>query len=92
MSVDVIVKLIDPRDADERNVHIAWISGTVLPSYRIVGKHKGRWYLEDGRWGNGRRLFPAWWIGALWTMPDPKGTPGWAEWVASIKDVQHNHD
>jgi hypothetical protein len=89
VSVDVIVKLIDPREAVEGRVHIAWISGTVLPSFRIVGKRKGRWYLEYGRWGNGRRLFPAWWIGALWTMPDPKGTPGWAEWVASIEPVQH---
>jgi hypothetical protein len=58
VSVDVIVKLIDPREADEGHVHIAWISGTGLPSFRIVGKRNGRWYLEDGRWGNGRRLFP----------------------------------
>jgi hypothetical protein len=86
----VSVELIDPRDADEHNVHIAWISGTELPSFRVVGKHKGRWYLEDGRWANGKRVFPASWIGALWTMPDPKGTPGWAEWVARHECLQQN--
>jgi hypothetical protein len=91
VSADVIVKLIDPREADEGQVHLAWISGTVLPSFRIVGKRNGRWYLEDGRWGNGRSVFPAWWIGALWTVPDPKGTRGWAEWVGRHKELQQNN-
>jgi len=79
------MKLIDPSEAKEGRVHLAWISGTNLPSYRIVGKRRGRWFLEYGRWSNGRRNFPASWIGALWEVPDPRGTPGWDVWMGRHK-------
>ena len=57
---------IDPQDAPAGLVLLGWIHGTMLPSFKLVSKHRktGRWYLEEA--GKG---IPQEWIAGVCLMP-----------------------
>lgn len=64
-------KVVSEAEAKEGCLYLAWVSGTVLPSYQLVGKRKGTWRFEEKSLLNGRRVFPKQWIGTLWELPSP---------------------
>jgi hypothetical protein len=64
-------KVVAEAEAREDHVHLAYISGTILPSYQLVAKSKdGKWRSQGWR-QKGRREFPKRWIGTLWELPPP---------------------
>jgi hypothetical protein len=48
------------------NLYLVYITGTVLPSFRLASCRRTRWKTEDGF------EFPGNWIGRVWELPDPK--------------------
>lgn len=48
------------------NLYLVYITGTVLPSYRLASCRRTRWKTVDGF------EFPGKWIGRIWELPDPK--------------------
>jgi hypothetical protein len=65
-------KVVREAEANPGHIHLAWINGTILPSYQLIGKSRrdGKWRLENMR-QSGRREIPKQWIGKLWELPPP---------------------